>query len=132
MRRTLLWLVSLAMAGAIAAQNTGSPPKLIDFATFSAEAVDREWSQGMETRILDELAQVKGSEIFALQAQCRTSLCRVQLTTRVSPQPGVGIAFSILREPLAKVGLVCVQMSTSAPQGGMETSVAYLRRELSP
>jgi hypothetical protein len=52
--------------------------------TFSAEAVDPLWSVHREADINDAIAQVNGLELITLQVECRTSLCRLQLTQRVS------------------------------------------------
>jgi len=128
MRLAMLWLLSWMVASAVGAQVTAYAPKIIDFAVFRAESVDPLWAQGMEARILDEIAQIAGLELFALQVECRTSLCRVQLTTRARKQTDGSPALSILKEPVAKLGLVWQQMTTSPPQGATETSVAYLRR----
>jgi len=132
MRLAILWFLACTVAGTAAAQGgvPPKPPKMIDFATFSAEPIDPLWSQGMEARILEELAQITGVELLGLQVQCRTNLCRVQLTTRVATQTDTGSSpvFSILSEPAAKLGLVWQQTSTSPVEAYTETSIAYFRR----
>ena len=49
--------------------------------TLAAEERDLVWSTGMETRIVDEISQkALGVEITDLQVDCRTTLCRVDMT----------------------------------------------------
>jgi hypothetical protein len=49
--------------------------------TLAAEAKDPLWSTNMETRIVNEIAQkALGLELADLQVDCRTTLCRVEMT----------------------------------------------------
>lgn len=49
--------------------------------TLAAEAKDPLWSTNMETRIVNEISQkALGLELADLQVDCRTTLCRVEMT----------------------------------------------------
>jgi hypothetical protein len=123
-------LVSCAAANTFAADTIGKPPRMITFARFSAEPVDALWAQAMEARILDEFAQKSGLELLGLEVHCRTSLRRVQLTTRVlqpayrGPSPGL----SILREPVSRLGLLWRQIGLWPADSHTETLIAHLTR----
>jgi hypothetical protein len=134
MRPVLLWLLGCVGVSAVAAQESAGPPKVIDFAAFSAEPVDAQWSAGMQRRILDELAQMTGLALVGLQVECRSKLCRVQLTVEVRNLAEHGSdrdpAFLVVNQLVAKLGLVWQQHLVSPVVGSTETAVDYLRRGL--
>ena len=97
---------------------------------FDAEQADPLWSQAMETRILSEIAEIPGLEALTVQAQCRTSMCRVELRERGQLEPGrilpANAAFGRLvlaldHQPLWIMSLV--------DPYGTPTSLAYLARD---
>ena len=51
---------------------------------FDAESIDVEWAPMAEAEILDRFAQQTGIRLVDLRVDCRTTLCRVQMT---QPRP---------------------------------------------
>ena len=91
---------------------------------FAAEPVDAAWAPGAEAKVLAKFAEMPGLKLIDLQAECRSTMCRVQLTQPAvegGPQP-----FNILRDSLGLEPRW--MMALGAPGGGMK-SVAYLWRE---
>ena len=97
---------------------------------FDAEQTDPLWSQGMETRILSQIAQIPGLEVLTVQVRCRTSMCRIELTEPGQLEPGrllpANAAFGRLvlgldHQPLWIMSLV--------DRYGTPTSLAYLARD---
>jgi hypothetical protein len=91
---------------------------------FAAEPIDPAWAPGAEADVLAKFAQMPGLKLVDLQVECRSTMCRLQLT-----QPAVdggSQPFNILRD---SIGLEPRwMMALGAPGGGMK-SVAYLWRQ---
>jgi hypothetical protein len=68
---------------------------------FAAEPIDATWASGAEAEVLAKFAQMPGLKLIDLQVQCRSTMCRIELT-----QPNDGaldgspLSFSILRDSL--------------------------------
>jgi hypothetical protein len=119
--------------------NAGVPPQLVDGErAFAAEPIDGTWAPGAEAKLLSTFAQMPGLELIDLQVQCRSTMCRVQLTQ--PPAAGGGqLPFNILSD---EVGMKPRWMMAvvdgppgppGPPQPGVAPrpmkSIAYLWRE---
>lgn len=59
------------------------PPPLSEAQeTFAAEPVDPVWAPEAEARILSEIATATGRPMVTLQAECRSTVCRLQVVER--------------------------------------------------
>jgi hypothetical protein len=91
-------------------------------ANFAAESIDREWAPGAETQIVSRFGEQPGLQLLAIQVQCRTTMCEVQMT-----RPG-----SSTRDPpmdlLKTSGMQLLSVNTTGNQPGMHTTVAILSR----
>jgi hypothetical protein len=108
----------------------GPPPELVEGEReFAAEPVDSTWAPGAEAGVLAKFAQVPGLELIDLQVECRSTMCRLQLTQPAGPAAqGAPTPFNILRD---EIGLTPRWMMAIAPSPGSPTmkSIAYLWRE---
>jgi hypothetical protein len=117
------------MANLLIGREDGPPPQLIEGEReFAAEPVDREWAPGAEADLLAKFAQMPGLTLIDLQVECRSTMCRLQLTqpsgsrtAEDGPQP-----FNILRDG---VGLEPRWMIAIGRRGEPMSSVAYLWRD---
>jgi hypothetical protein len=120
---------STPMANLLTGREEGPPPQLIEGEReFAAEPVDAAWAPGAEADLLAKFAQMPGLSLIDLKVECRSTMCRLQLT-----QPGGGPAieggprpFNIL---LDSVGLeprwmIAIQRSREPMR-----SIAYLWRD---
>lgn len=65
---------------------------------FAAEPIDSTWAPAAEAEVLAKFAQMPGLKLIDLQVQCRSTMCRIELT-----QPdtdGSALSFNILRDSL--------------------------------
>jgi hypothetical protein len=103
-----------------AAPSIPAPPDWA--ANFAAESIDSEWAPRAETQIVSRFAEQPGLQLLAVQVECRTTLCRVQMT-----QP-----ISVAREPpmalLNASGMRLLSADTQGRQPTMQTTVAILSR----
>jgi hypothetical protein len=103
-----------------AAPSIPAPPDWA--ADFAAESIDREWAPRGETEILSRFAEQPGLQLLAVQVECRTTLCEVQMT-----QPS-----SAAREPpmalLNTSGMRLLSVNTRGSQPSMQITVAILSR----
>jgi hypothetical protein len=53
---------------------------------FAADPVDSPWARQREAEILGEIARTAGLQLVTVEVECRTSICRIQLTQRLSLQ----------------------------------------------
>jgi hypothetical protein len=118
---------STPMTNLLAGREDGPPPELLDGEReFAAEPVDAGWAPGAEADLLAKFAQMPGLSLIDLTVECRSTMCRLQLT-----QPGSGPAggprpFNIL---LDSVGLEPRWMLSIGRRGEPTRSVAYLWRD---
>jgi hypothetical protein len=91
-------------------------------AEWMAEPIDTEWASGAQTDILSKFAEQAGLKLIALQVECRTTMCLVQMTQprSVADDPPARLFSSLGMQPRLIMALV--------GQAGMKTSVAYLMR----
>jgi hypothetical protein len=95
---------------------------------FGAEAIDSEWAPGAEAALLAKIAQTPGLELIDLQVQCRSTMCRLELTQpRRIPGETAGPPFPKL---LYSLGMEPRWMMTiPGGDGGPTRSFAYLWRD---
>lgn len=62
---------------------------------FAAEPVDAAWAPGAEADLLANFAQMPGLKLIDLQGECRSTMCRVQLTQPRGATAADGRAHSI-------------------------------------
>jgi hypothetical protein len=53
---------------------------------FGTEPVDRDWAPGAEAAVFAAFAQIPGLQLIDQQVECRSTMCRIQLT-----QPGSAV-----------------------------------------
>ena len=95
---------------------------------FAAEPVDATWAPGAEADLLARFAQMPGLQLIDLQVECRSTMCRLQLT---QPRGGPAVEggprpFSVLRD---SVGLEPRWMMAIGDGSSTMKSVAYLWRQ---
>lgn len=119
--------------------NGGVPPQLVEGErAFAAEPIDGTWAPGAEAKLLSTFAQIPKLELIDLQVQCRSTMCRVQLTQPPATAGGP-LPFNILSD---EVGMTPRWMMAvvdgppgppGPPQPGVSRrpmkSIAYLWRE---
>jgi hypothetical protein len=96
-------------------------------ANYAAEPIDPEWAPRAQTDIVSRFAEQPGLELIALQVECRTTMCQVQMT-----QPSSAAVEPLAREPpmrlLNTVGMQLLSLNVLSIQTNMMTSVAYVVR----
>lgn len=121
---------NLIRGGAAGAPGDEFPPDIVTGELqFAAEPVDSTWASAAEADVLATFAQMPGLKLIDLDVECRSTMCRVDLT-----QPNAGaldgrpLSFSILRDSL---GLEPRWMMMVGGGDGAAPlrSVAYLWRE---
>ena len=91
---------------------------------FAAEAIDLAWAPGAEADLLGKLAQDNDLEIIDVQVECKSTMCRLQMT---QPDPGdESPRFNVLVKSL---GLEPRWGMALRDESGALNSVAYLWRE---
>ena len=100
---------------------------------FANEPVDSLWSPRREGEILSAVAQMTESNLISAQVECRTSMCRVQLTQNVSLQPEevAPTAMQMLTKLFASLDYGAPTPPVAMVRDGPSalTTVAYLRRD---
>jgi hypothetical protein len=111
------------MADLLTGRGTDLPPsQLIEGErAFAAEAVDRTWAAGAEASIYAKLAEIPGLELIDLQAECRSTMCRLQMASGSSLPSFKGVF-----EP---IGLEPAWMAMTKDRTGQARSFAYLWRD---
>jgi hypothetical protein len=94
---------------------------------FGTEAPDPSWSGTAEARILGRVLQITGLELVSLTAECRATICRVQLLhppgTRVRP------SLNTLKAPANEIGLGHAAEVATLGDDGVPISVLYFQRK---
>jgi hypothetical protein len=98
---------------------------------FAREPIDAAWAPGAEAELLAKFAQMPGLKLIDLQAECRSTMCRLQMTQpRTAPGEHSGTSFNAL---LSSVGMQprWIMAVVDGPFGGSAPlkSIAYLWRE---
>jgi hypothetical protein len=113
----------------------GIPPGLTQGELeFAAEPVDAAWAPGAEADLLAKFAQMPGLKLLDLQVECRSTMCRLQLTQPREPPPEGRAAspgrtpFNLLRRD-SIAGVEARWMMVIGDGTGPTRSVAYLWRE---
>lgn len=114
----------------------GIPPQLAEGEReFAAEPIDAAWAPGAESRLLAVFAEMPGLKLIDLQAECRSTMCRLQLTQPPAEPGQTGrLPFSILRDEVGMTPRWMMAVVAGAP-AGVPTgplpmrSIAYLWRE---
>jgi hypothetical protein len=116
----------------------GIPPGLTQGELeFAAEPVDGDWAPGAEADLLAKLAQVPNLRLIDVQVECRSTMCRLQLTQPVDPPAESGPrerALSLEGRPRPfnllndSIGLEPRWMMVVGDGTGPMRSVAYLWR----
>jgi hypothetical protein len=92
---------------------------------FAAEPVDATWASGAEAKLLSKYAEMPNLKLIYLQVECRSTMCRLQLTQPSAPGGGPQ-PFNLLRD---STGLEPRWMIAIGGPGGSMKSVAYLWRD---
>ncbi len=102
---------------------------------FAAEPIDSTWAAGAEARLLAVFAAMPGLELIDLQAECRSTMCRLQLT-QPPAEPGQDRLqpFNILRDQTGMTPRWMMVVVDGFPNDRVTTplpmrSIAYLWRE---
>jgi hypothetical protein len=113
------------MAQLIEARREPVPPELVEGErAFSAERVDATWAPGAEANILAKFAQMNGLALTSLQVECRSTMCRLQAASPISPDPARP-PFNIIVD---SIGFKPRWVMSVVDSGAIQ-SVAYLPRE---
>jgi hypothetical protein len=101
---------------------------------FVAEPVDPFWSRSREAEILGQIAQISGLRLITIEAECRTSMCRLQWTQDVPlPVEGElrGMPSDVHKDLLARLGYTQkIEMGTAGDAGSRAlTALTYLPRQ---
>jgi hypothetical protein len=125
-------------------QGVQLPPPLLDAErTFAAEPIDPRWASTAEARILGEIATLPGRSMLALQVECRSTLCRLQVVEPDKPLldtrgPSTGIPADVvalgnsIRELVSRSGLESRGAMSVPDPSGTRVLVAYFAREAPP
>jgi hypothetical protein len=95
---------------------------------FAAEPIDATWAPGAEAGLLAKFAAMPGLKLVDLRVECRSTMCRLQLTQPAGPRAqGIPAPLTILYD----VGLTPRWMMSVMGSPGSPTSktIAYLWRE---
>jgi hypothetical protein len=97
---------------------------------FAAESIDTSWARGAENDIFGKVAQVAGLRLVDLGVECRSTMCRLQLTQTIAQPVGApatrGTPFL---EVVRSIGLEPRWMLTIGDRYGTGRSIAYVWRE---
>jgi hypothetical protein len=113
----------------------GIPPELAEGEReFAAEPIDATWASGAEAKLLAVFAEMPGLELIDLQAECRSTMCRLQLTQPpAEPGQAGSLPFNILRDEVGMTPrwmMAVVAGAPGVPTGPLPMrSIAYLWRE---
>jgi hypothetical protein len=91
-------------------------------AEWAAEPVDPEWASLARTQILSKVAERPGLALIALQVECKTTMCRVEMTqpSSASNDPPIRLLNTLGMQPRV--------IMAAADRPGMRGSVAFLMR----
>jgi hypothetical protein len=116
------------MAQLLAEREKEFPPEVAEGEReFAAEPVDATWASGAEAEVLSKFAQMPGLKLIDLQVECRSTMCRLQLTQPSGGPDAVGgRPFNIL---LDSIGYQPRWMMAIGDRSGTMRSIAYLWRD---
>jgi hypothetical protein len=94
---------------------------------FGTEPVDRSWAPGAEAAVFAAFAQIPGLKLIDQQVECRSTMCRIQLTQPGSAvTSGERVPFNMLSD---SVGLTPRWMMMAGAGSTSLRSVGYFWRE---
>lgn len=96
---------------------------------FSAESVDAAWARGAEANVLGRFSRVKGLALNALQVECRSTMCKLQVAAPKSSSGGGPDLFDFFNNSL---GVQPRWVQIVVDNAGMMQWVAYVGRERIP
>jgi hypothetical protein len=100
---------------------------------FDAEQVDPDWGPGMEATIYEQLGEIAGRDLVTVRTECKTTVCRLQVTQHVPVQAGRSadespIMYGMWEVFFARLGFASLPVTSSAEANGVVSSVVYLPR----
>jgi hypothetical protein len=125
------------IVGRAAGADSAIPPQLAEGErSFAAEPIDTAWAPGAEARLLAVFAEMPGLKLIDLQAECRSTMCRLQLMqppAAPGQQPGA-LPFNILRDEVGMTPRWMMAVVDGFPADRTSgplpiRSIAYLWRE---
>jgi hypothetical protein len=121
-------LPATPMAQLLADREKEFPPQLAEGEReFAAEPVDASWAPGAEADVLAKFAQMPGLKLIDLQVECRSTMCRLQVTQPSgAPDANGARPFNIL---LDSIGYEPRWMMAIGDRSGPMRSIAYLWRD---
>ena len=96
---------------------------------FSAESADATWAPGAEANILGRFSRVNGLALNALQVECRTTMCKLQVAAPKSQSGAAGDIFGFFNNSL---GVQPRWVNIAADDAGTMQWIAYVGRERVP
>jgi hypothetical protein len=99
---------------------------------FLIEPLDPVWSRSREAEILGQLAQISGLGLLAVEVECRTSVCRMQLTHGVvsAESEHLEVPVRLYTELSAKLGYEDrIPTGFARVDAATVASLAYLPRQ---
>jgi hypothetical protein len=113
------------MAQLLESKKEQLPPELVEQEqAFSAEPVDAAWATGAEANVLAKLAQMSGLALTGLRVECRSTMCRLQMASTMSPDSARPPFDSIV----GSIGLAPRWVMSVVDSQTLQ-SIAYLQRE---
>ncbi len=116
------------MAELLAERAQEFPPQVAEGErAFAGEPVDATWALGAEAEVLSKFAQMPGLELIDRQVECRSTMCRLQLTQPTGAPDAAGARpFNVL---LDSIGYQPRWMMAIRDRSGTMRSIAYLWRD---
>jgi len=92
---------------------------------FASQADDALWSGATESRIFGEISQATGLGVSDIQVDCRTTLCRVQLS---NPESTLDARYRSFNELVDTFGLETLWLWAAPDRDGNPINLVYLQR----
>jgi len=100
---------------------------------FAAENVDPNWGPAMEATIYEQLGEIAGRDLITARMECRTTVCRLQVTQHVPAQSRRSpdespVMYGMWEALFARLGFPNLPVSSTTEANGVVSSVVYLPR----
>jgi hypothetical protein len=100
---------------------------------FAGEAVDPDWGPAMEATLYEQIGEIAGPDLVTVRTECRTTVCRLQVTQRVPEQKGRSsdespAMYDMYEKLFARLGFASLSVTSTAEANGIVSSVVYLPR----
>jgi hypothetical protein len=100
---------------------------------FAAESVDPAWGPSMEATLNEQIGEIAGRDLVTMRTECKSTLCKVQVTQRVPVQPGRSAdesprMYEMYEALFARLGFASRSITSTGDANGIVTSVVYLPR----